>query len=177
LNSKSAAADASSSMARPASRAAQSGLLEAAEQALAPVAFLLSHFRAPLLTVSTRRSERCTRTRLVLWANDFSIGDDIEPRVSDSQRLREARIALQGHGCRLYRELARRWPANAVPPAIGVVTDGTGMAISSSHPSALSRSWLSEHLANLAPVCVLIPFHSNGPWALLSRSKDEHLLN
>ncbi len=177
MNSKSAPADACSSRAQPASRAGETGLLEAAQQALAPAAFLLSHFQAPLLSVSTRRSARCMRTRLVLWADDFSIGDDIKQRASDSQMLREARIALQDHGRALYRELARRWPANAVPPAIGVVTDGTGMAISSSHPSALSHAWLTEHLANIAPVCVLLPFRAQGPWALLSRSKREHLLN
>ncbi len=175
MHPKSAAADAFSPLAGPAS--GETGLLKAARQALAPAAFLLAHFRAPLLTVSARRSGRCTRTRLVLWRDDFSIGGEIEQRISENKMLRDARIALQDHGCALYRELAHRWPANAVPPAIGVVTDGTGMAVSANHPSALSQAWLTEHLANLAPVSVLIPFRAHGPWALLTRSSGAHLLN
>ncbi len=67
----------------------------------------------------------------------------------------------------LLAELARRWPVNALPPAIGIFTDGGGVAFSSDNPSPLSPGWLARHQSGLCPTTALLPFAANSLWSHL----------
>ena len=67
----------------------------------------------------------------------------------------------------LLVDLIGRWPANAIPPALGILTDGGGVAFSSDHPSPLSPDWLAHHQAGLCPTTTLLPFSPNSAWTRL----------
>lgn len=107
----------------------------------------------------------------MLWGNDFSAGEEIGRAAQRDPHLSEIILALRSAGSDLARHLRRRWPANAVPGTIGVVTDGAGVAVFPDHPGALSPDWLRDHLAGIAPATMLLPFPLHGPWALVSASR------
>ena len=88
------------------------------------------------------------------------------PIVSGDALLRRL-AALEEAAKLLLADLIRRWPANALPPAVGIVTDGGGVAFSSDHPSPLSPNWLAQHQAGLCPTTALLPFSSGGAWSRL----------
>ena len=142
-------------------------LLVTAREALAPAALLLAHCRAPLLTIAGRRGDGGSEVRIILWTDGFEVGEALSGRKLSSRALRDARGRLRACGTELYNHLSRRWPPQAVPPVIGVITDGTGMAVCSGHPAALSDACLLDHAARVSPASVLIPFRANGPWALV----------
>ena len=75
--------------------------------------------------------------------------------------------ALETAARRVLVELIRRWPANALPPALGLFTDGSGVAFSSDHPSPLAPGWLARHQAGSCPTTILHPFGPNAAWTLL----------
>jgi len=87
-----------------------------------------------------------------------------------------SRAALEDSAWVLLGELARRWPVNALPPAIGIFTDGGGVAFSSDNPSPLSPDWLARHQSGHCPTTALLPFAANSVWAhLVAPSASEVL--
>jgi len=80
---------------------------------------------------------------------------------ANSQQFTEFEKAARA----LLDDLIRRWPANARPPAVGIFTDGSGVAFSSDHPSPLSSDWLAQHQAGRCPTTTLLPFCPDGGWA------------
>lgn len=82
--------------------------------------------------------------------------------------LRRAGADFETAGARLIEHVARRWPPNAVPPAIGIVTDGEGLAFSPDHPSPLAPDWLALHRARRCTPTELLAFGDRGGWALLT---------
>lgn len=91
--------------------------------------------------------------------------------------VRQALAAFEHAGARLIAELARRWPANAVPPAIGVVTDGGGVVFSPDLPSPLMPDWLALQQGGGAAAATLLPFSEIGAWALLTAPVAQHRLH
>lgn len=87
--------------------------------------------------------------------------------ISPGDPLGYSLAALEDAARVLLAELARRWPANALPPALGIFTDGGGVAFSSDNPSPLSPDWLARHQSGLCPTTTLLPFASNSLWAHL----------
>jgi len=70
--------------------------------------------------------------------------------------------ALQRAGDALLGYLAGRWPAEASPPALGVVTDGYGVAFSPRFPSPRAPGWLAMHGGGLARPLTIVPFPALG---------------
>ena len=62
-------------------------------------------------------------------------------------------------------ELANRWPENARPRAIGLITDGTLLAFNPGRPDARSYAWLHDHLSGQSP-CAPIIGESSTPFAI-----------
>ena len=81
--------------------------------------------------------------------------------------LRHSLIAFEQSGRTLLGDLLQRWPVNARPPALGIVTDGSGVAFSSDHPSPMHADWLAMHMGGRRTTINLLPFSSNSYWARL----------
>lgn len=62
-------------------------------------------------------------------------------------------------------ELAHRWPENARPRAIGLVTDGSLLAFNPGRPDARSYAWLHDHLSGRSP-CAPVIGESSTPFAI-----------
>lgn len=75
--------------------------------------------------------------------------------------------AFEGAGSMLLDDLLQRWPVNACPPAIGIVTDGSGVAFSRDHPSPMHADWLTMHLGGRRKTIDLLPCSPDGYWARL----------
>lgn len=134
------------------------GLFLAAERARAPAALLLAAAVAPMLTIAAELGKPRPRTMLRYWTLDFAPLPPPAHQEPPPATLRNAERELRRTGIELARHLALRWPAQARPKLIGIVTDGVGVAVSGTHPSALSRDWLSDHLSGRARVSTLLPF-------------------
>jgi hypothetical protein len=149
---------------------AEPELTTAARRLLAPAQALMADLGAPLLSIVTDR--RTGAVELLPWDRSFQVGAPIQEQALERPLARAAALELKARAPLVARHLARRWPANAVPPRIGVVTDGTGVAVSPGHPAALTTAWLSDHAARRAPADALLPFHDRGPWALAQPRPD-----
>ncbi|RZT53412.1 hypothetical protein EV283_2667 [Sphingomonas sp. BK036] len=88
-----------------------------------------------------------------------------------------ALAALEQSGKVLLAGLLPRWPANARPPSIGIVTDGHGVAFSPDHPSPGSAGWLGWQLGGACAVTTLLPFAPTSRWARLTAPDDQNTLN
>ncbi|MFM9977352.1 MAG: hypothetical protein ACKVOP_04815 [Sphingomonadaceae bacterium] len=86
------------------------------------------------------------------------------------RHVRRSLASVEIAAARLIAELARRWPSYAAPPALGIVTDGGGVVLSSDHPSPLRQDWLALHQQGLCTPTTLLPFAANGAWMLLTAS-------
>lgn len=134
--------------------------MAAASRALPMAKFVLTCLKEQLLTVACDHASDSPQMSVAVWigeGTDFSIrqvtaGDSLEAG------FRSALIMLQAEMLDVCMQLRHRWPMNARPPVIGVVTDGTGLAISSGHPSGLSPEWLTEHLDGQSLATAIIPF-------------------
>jgi hypothetical protein len=89
------------------------------------------------------------------------------PAMLPGDALRRSLAGLEDAARLLLADLIRRWPANALPPAVGIFTDGSGVAFSSDHPSLLTPDWLARHQAGACPTTTLLDFHPAGAWARL----------
>jgi hypothetical protein len=138
-------------------------LLRAARRMLAPAAALLARLEAPLLTVSRGRADRGGKVRLSVWTRLLEPGADAGADADwpEMAALREA-------GGEALRQVSLRWPAYALPPVIGLVTDGVGLAVSGDHPSGLSRNWLLDQIERRSAASIIIPFGASGVWSLLA---------
>ena len=129
-------------------------LVELAERLFGPVRLLLDLFAAPMLTVAVSAA----RVTVALWTRDLIIAPDLTDAVAARHDLAVALNDTRLHGGAVCAVLARRWPVNATPPVVGIVTDGFGMAISGGHPCALTPAWLVDHVAGHATVDMIVPF-------------------
>ncbi|HEY0044536.1 MAG TPA: hypothetical protein VGB62_08305 [Allosphingosinicella sp.] len=105
------------------------------------------------------------------WTRALEPGEELAGASLANQEAKQAALAIRDEGKALLAAVAKRWPPNAVPPVVGVVTDGTGLAISGAHPSALNAAWLSDHLTGAAPVFEIVPFYNYGLWRLITAPK------
>ena len=144
--------------------------MAAALRLLAPARALMANLDAPLLSIVT--DCRTGEVELLPWDQSLQVGAPIQKQDLGLPTVRAAALELEARAPLVARYLAQRWPANAVPPRIGVVTDGIGMAVSSAHPAALTSAWLSDHVARRAPADALLPFPDRGPWALAQPRPD-----
>lgn len=62
--------------------------------------------------------------------------------------------------------LSGRWPVGAEPAALGIITDGSGVAFSPDHPSPLEPGWLLRHACGADRLREIVPLSPHGPCAL-----------
>ncbi|MEP9359754.1 hypothetical protein [Sphingomonas sp. KR3-1] len=78
---------------------------------------------------------------------------------SDEGALQEAAAALLDY-------LAGRWPSP--PEALGVVTDGTGVAFAPDHPAPSAEGWLMRHASGEGSLAMILDLDPMGPCGLLA---------
>ncbi|MBB4840165.1 hypothetical protein HNP52_003257 [Sphingomonas kyeonggiensis] len=80
------------------------------------------------------------------------------PEDSDEGALQDAAAALLDY-------LAGRWPTP--PGALGVITDGVGVAFAPDHPSPSADSWLLRHATGESTLAMILDLDPAGPCGLL----------
>lgn len=85
---------------------------------------------------------------------DAELTDAVAARNGLTHILDDVRL----HGPAVCSLVARGWPAYGMPPIVGVVTDGRGLAVSGAHPCGLTPEWLIDHLSGRARVDNILPF-------------------
>jgi hypothetical protein len=73
--------------------------------------------------------------------------------------------ALQDAAAALLDYLAGRWPTP--PAALGVITDGTGVAFAPDHPAASAEGWLLRLATGESTLAMIVDLDSAGPCGLL----------
>lgn len=138
-------------------------LLAAARRTARCAAALLRSIKAPLLTVVRDMSCEPMRVRVLPWSDRLVPGDELDTLMHDpAAGLRPLIAPLAFSGAETCRLLSLRWPANAAPPVISIVTDGTGVAMSPGHPAVPFPA------GRRARTAIILPFDEIGPWAMLS---------
>jgi hypothetical protein len=128
---------------------------------------LLLH-RAKLIAVTAATCGPDQSVIVTAWDRRCAPTSPVATTTNDHDGSSQARSALETMGKLVLADLIRRWPTNACPPYVGVVTDGTGVAFSTDHPSPLTPDWLSLHQARLCPTVTLAPFAPHSFWTLLT---------
>lgn len=85
------------------------------------------------------------------------------PEDSDEGALQDAAAALLDY-------LAGRWPSP--PVALGVITDGTGVAFAPDHPSPSAEGWLLRHAIGESTLAMILDLDPAGSCGLLSGSQS-----
>jgi hypothetical protein len=114
---------------------------------------------APLLLAATRLRGGAVRLRgwdRCLAEIDLPLDST---RRRDHQILRTATVLIE--------LLAIRWPERARPERLGVVSDGTGVAIAPEDPCPLHGGWIDRRLADPRGLIALKRFSPDGGLALL----------
>jgi hypothetical protein len=135
-------------------------LTELAEEAARRAAPLVSPGRLPLLGITASLDGRL---RLSWWNPRFERVAEIVAGTDSFSPAATTEGAVQRAGLALIAHLSGRWPPQAVPRALGVVTDGTGLAFSPQHPSPLAPGWLLRHGMAGAHALAILPFASEAP--------------
>ncbi len=68
----------------------------------------------------------------------------------------------------LLERMRQRWPLGMAPTSIGLITDGTGIAIAPEDPWPLAPGWLDRRIARPGSLVALRRFDPAGNWALIS---------
>ena len=142
---------------------AEPDLLRAGRAMIVPARQLLRRIRAPLLTIATFRGDPAVR--LFPWTQSLEPGAALDMREAAFWPEMEALVEA---GFEALRQVALRWPGYALPPVIGLVTDGSGLAVSGENPSGLTTRWLLDQIEFASPASIIIPFAPDGLWSLLS---------
>lgn len=137
---------------------------------------LLAKSNAQLLSLTIRTRE-LARPIAMCWTGTTEPISLPSVLALDQTDIRRALYIFEQAGERLLASLVRRWPANAAPPAIGIVTDGSGVVFSSDHPSPLYPNWLALHQGGMCTPTTLLAFSRNGAWASLSERVETHRLH
>lgn len=83
----------------------------------------------------------------------------------DPNRRRDREIAR--HATMLLDMVRNRWPVAARPGRIGIVGDGTGVALAPEDPWPLAEGWIDRRLANPRGLVALKRFSPDGGLAML----------
>ncbi len=126
---------------------------------------LLLANQALLLSMTADTQDNRARLSTCFWDTRCTLA--LPRSMLRDRALQRHLAALETAAHLLLEDLIGRWPANAIPPALGILTDGGGVAFSSDHPSPLSPDWLAHHQAGLCPTTTLLPFNPNSAWMRL----------
>ncbi len=144
---------------------APTALVRIAERLALHARPVLAANSAILLSATLTGTDDRSRLTTSAWDGSCRVVD-LAP-ISSGDPLSWSLAALEDAAVVLLAEIARRWPVNALPPALGIFTDGGGVAFSSDNPSPLSPGWLARHQSGLCPTTCLLPFAANSVWANL----------
>lgn len=108
------------------------------------------------------------RVRILWWDTDFTVVAEMSATPADFAEEDSTEGALQRSALALIAYLAGRWPNHAIPPALGVLTDGLGVAFSPDHPSPLDPDWLTRHASGRAELIAILPFELTSSCAILA---------
>lgn len=107
--------------------------------------------------------------RLIWWrGDDFSELAQINAQPEGFCPADTEEGALQEAAFELLEYLGHRWPTP--PEALGVITDGIGIAFSPDHPQASAPGWLMRHAGGATPLLAIVPLNPCGSCALLARA-------
>lgn len=137
---------------------------------------LLSASDAVLMTLTAPPSPRGAAVTTMYWNGSGPLLP-LPAWIHTDDALRRSLARFEQAGRRVLEQLVRRWPANALPPAVGVVTDGTGVGFSPDHPSPMWPDWLTLHLTGACPTTSLLPFAPTGTWARLTAPDADRRLH
>lgn len=143
-------------------------------------AVLLSNRSALLtltLTFATTTGTDRSRLDIACWSGLTTVSSPWLPLSGEGGRDDPVLTALERSGRRLIADLLPRWPANTRPPAIGIVTDGHGVAFSPDHPSPIGTGWLGWHLGGACATTTLLPFAPTSCWTGLIAPVESQRLN
>lgn len=143
--------------------AAEPELFRAGRAMIAPAARLLARIRAPFVTIAALRGE--PSIQIFSWTDRLEPGPALD--MSEAAFWPETETLFEA-GSDALRAVARRWPGYALPPAIGLVSDGTGLAVSGENPSGLTARWLLDQIEFASPASIIVPFDPQGVWSLLA---------
>lgn len=106
--------------------------------------------------------------RITWWNEQMAVYAELTAKKQAWCAAASAEGALQRSGAALLDYLAGRWPPEARPPSLGIVTDGVGIAFSPCHPSPCVAGWLQRHGAGEARPLAILPFAVSGAGMLLA---------
>ncbi|MFT3978449.1 MAG: hypothetical protein QM688_15265 [Sphingomonas bacterium] len=105
--------------------------------------------------------------RLIWWrASDLRLIAEISAAPDAFCPPDSAEGMLQDAAGPLLAYLAGRWPMP--PAALGVITDGEGVAFVPDHPALSAPRWLDRLAMGAMTLTTIIPFDALGPCGLLS---------
>ena len=98
---------------------------------------------------------------------DFGASWDRWLKRHDIASLRNARTC-ERLARQLLERVRQRWPVGMAPKSIGLITDGTGVAVAPEDPWPLAPGWLDRRIARPGSLVALRRFDPAGNWALIS---------
>ena len=107
----------------------------------------------------------------LLWwrARDFKRIASISATPDAFCPENSAEGAMQEAAAALLDYLAGRWPTR--PDALGVITDGTGVAFAPDHPAPSAEGWLLRHATGWGTLVMIVELDPFGPCGLLNLTK------
>jgi len=105
--------------------------------------------------------------RLGWWNSHMEPIAELNATIDDFCLPETGEGALQRAGAELLAYLVGRWPPGASPPALGILTDGVGVAFSPRYPSPRTTGWAVLHCGGGAQPLSILPFATatRGPQA------------
>lgn len=116
--------------------------------------------------------ESATLLRVTWLRRDLQPCAEIISEFSHFCPETSAEGAFQRAAVELLAWLKGRWPREAAPAALGVLCDGTGVAVSPQHPSPAASGWMVRHAAGAAELFTILPLANGGPCALLCAPRE-----
>ncbi len=98
----------------------------------------------------------------------FGVSWDRWLKRQDIAPLRAARSCERLAG-QLLERVRQRWPLGMAPHSIGLITDGSGVAVAPEDPWPLAPGWLDRRIARPGSLVALRRFDPAGNWALISQ--------
>jgi hypothetical protein len=136
-------------------------LVAAARAVLAPASAVAAALGAQLLSLAAAAGE--DGASVSAWTGAATV--DLDRKWAARAGCLEELARLEEAGAKVAALLARRWPAEALPPKIALLTDGTGLALCPDHPSGFSAEWLAKHRAGALPLTFILPFAGGRSWS------------
>ncbi|QIG79660.1 hypothetical protein [Stakelama tenebrarum] len=115
--------------------------------------------------------------RLGWWSDRFELVARIDASREDFSPVGSGEGALQRSSAALIDWLAGRWPPEAAPATLGIITDGTGVAFAPERPDPFAPGWFGEMAGCRFALREIRPVAGTGPAALLTCRRTSSLIH